>query len=261
MRALAVAVAIVVAAPAWAGDLTPPATPPTPADRMRASELFENGQILYDEGRYDAAITAWEASYRLTGYPDLLFNISGAHERNGAFQAAYDTLTLYRVYAPAAERETIERRMRALEARLAAIQAGPAPWSGTPTSPPPATVVVPPPPPSQPRPKLPVGPITLGVVGLGGLGFGVFEATRAAGALGELGDACVTADAGLLCPGTARGAATTRGRAAAMAAGGIGAGGLAVAGAVVWWALVPVSGGVALRPEIGPDHVAVAGRW
>jgi len=89
----------------------------------RARELFENGARLYDEGLYDEAIQAWQAAHGLS--PDkhlLLFNMANAYERLGRYQEALDYLNRYRALAPNDERETLERRMRSIERRIAEIK-------------------------------------------------------------------------------------------------------------------------------------------
>lgn len=244
---LCVGLALGTAPRAWADELAPPANPPSEADIARAKELFENGQILYDEGRYEAAVTAWQASYRLSGYPDLLFNISGAQERLGAFQDALDTLNRYRVYAPADERETIERRMRTLEERIAKQPAAP-------------TVA---PPVVKPAGKgPPVGPIVLTSVGAAGLGFGIYEAARSTAALDALNEVCVSGETGLLCPADAREDAAQRNRSAVLAVAGLGGGALAVAGGLAWLVLGASSDDVAIAPTFGPTTgLTVAGRF
>ena len=249
LRPWVLGVARALAPPAWADELVPPANPPSEADIGRAKELFENGQILYDEGRYEAAVTAWQASYRLSGYPDLLFNISGAQERLGAFQAALDTLNQYRVYAPADERETIERRMRTLEERIAKQPAAPIAVAE------PAPVVA-------PEKRAPIGPIALTAVGAAGLGFGIYEAARSAAALDAVKEVCVAGETGLLCPSEARDDAALRNRSAAFAAVGLGGGALAVAGGLAWLVLGASADDVAISPTFGASTgLTVAGRF
>lgn len=85
----------------------------------RARELFENGAQLYDEGLYDEAIAAWQAAFALSpDRPLLLYNMANAYERLGRYQEALDNLNRYRALAPSDERETLERRMRAIERRM-----------------------------------------------------------------------------------------------------------------------------------------------
>ena len=88
------------------------------ANQERAKELYQNGSLLYDEGRYEDAIIAFQEAYRLSEQPKLLYNIAQAQERLGRYQEALDTLSRYRAYAPAEEREALDRRIRNLERRL-----------------------------------------------------------------------------------------------------------------------------------------------
>lgn len=90
----------------------------SPATDERARELYENGAILFEEAQYEAAIRAWEESYRLSGQPLLLYNIASAWERLNHIENTLDYLNQYRAFAPADERERLERRIRALETRL-----------------------------------------------------------------------------------------------------------------------------------------------
>lgn len=97
--------------------VAPPAFAQTEGD-PRARELYENGALLYEEGDYENAVIAWKEAYELSGRPLLLYNIANALERIGEWQEAHDCLNRYRAYAPAEERDTLDRRMRAIERRL-----------------------------------------------------------------------------------------------------------------------------------------------
>ncbi|MCB9763760.1 MAG: hypothetical protein H6739_28585 [Alphaproteobacteria bacterium] len=113
LRTLAVLLPLALAAPGLAHAQD------DAAEEQRAKELFYNGRDLYNEGLYQEAILAFEESYRLSGRHELLLNIASAQERLGQVQEAVDTLNRYRAYAPADEREALERRIRNLERRLA----------------------------------------------------------------------------------------------------------------------------------------------
>ncbi len=92
---------------------------PSAADTARAKELYENGAELYAEGLYEEAILAWKEGYSISQLPDFLFNIAGAQERLGDWRSALDTLSKYRAFASTEERETLARRIRNLEDRIA----------------------------------------------------------------------------------------------------------------------------------------------
>jgi tetratricopeptide (TPR) repeat protein len=91
---------------------------PRDSDDERARVLYQNGAILYEEGRYEDAIRAWEEAHRLSKRPLFLFNIANALERIGRWQEALEYLNRYRAFAPAEERTVLERRMRNIERRL-----------------------------------------------------------------------------------------------------------------------------------------------
>jgi tetratricopeptide (TPR) repeat protein len=85
---------------------------------VRARELYRNGEQLYEEGLYEDAIVAWERAYDLSGRPLLLYNIANALERIGKWEEALRRINQYRAFATEAERETLDRRMRAIERRI-----------------------------------------------------------------------------------------------------------------------------------------------
>ena len=199
--------------------------PRSDADMTRARELFENGKILYDEGRYEDAITAWEESYRLSGRAELYFNISSAWEKLGAYSSAIDALNRYRVFAPADERAVLDRRIRALEQRLVE-QPAPEP-----------IVVAPPPAPEpvvEPKRQVRVLPVVLIGTGVASLGAGAVTGAIAAGAMGDLRESCFERDDGLLCPTAAEPAVARHGTTSTISAITLGAGGaLALTGGLL----------------------------
>jgi tetratricopeptide (TPR) repeat protein len=87
-------------------------------DDSRAQELYDNGVLLYEEGRYDEAILAWQEAYKISKRPLLFFNMANASERLGEYQEAIDHLNHYRAYAAADEREALDRRIKNLERRF-----------------------------------------------------------------------------------------------------------------------------------------------
>jgi tetratricopeptide (TPR) repeat protein len=93
--------------------------------RQRAEQLYYNGEALYEEGQYEAAILAFEEAYRLSEEPLLLYNIANAYERLGELDHAIDYLTRYRAFAPPEERESLRRRVRNLERRMEAAETPP----------------------------------------------------------------------------------------------------------------------------------------
>lgn len=191
------------------------------ASDARAKELYENGADLYDEGRYDDAVAAWEESYRLSNKALLLYNIANAEERAGRYRDALEHLNRYRAFATSDERSILDRRISNLERRIAETGGGPP--AATPTAATAPVTPAPEPSPAAPAPATPaavsssttaepapaarVGPPLatyvfggVGVVGLGvGSGFGV----GAISARGEAERACLVYDDAKLCPSSA----------------------------------------------------------
>lgn len=114
-RAFAFALLLGLAQPAFAQDDT--------VDRARAAELFANGSRLYEDGLYEQAIVAFEASYEVSKEPALFFNIANAYERMGEPAKALDALNRYRPFVTADKRASLDRRVLALEARIKAEKA------------------------------------------------------------------------------------------------------------------------------------------
>lgn len=108
----------------------------TDAERLeRAREIYDNGANLYEEGRYEAAILAFEQAYDLSGAPLLLYNIANAYERLGELERAVEYLDRYRAFAPPEEAESLRERVRSLERRIDARRAGGEPEEGGAESP------------------------------------------------------------------------------------------------------------------------------
>lgn len=156
-------------------------------DDERARELYENGAILYEEGRYEDAVAAWQEAYRISQRPQLLFNIANAEERLGRYSEALDHLNRYRAFAAADERDTLDRRIANLERRLAEQPVTPTP---TPVSP-------------EPKRHVPVVPVVLfSLGGASAITGGVF-AGLANNARGEAADLCIESDSNVWCPSAA----------------------------------------------------------
>jgi len=162
----------------------------------RAKELYDNGAQLYEEGRYEDAIAAWQEAYRLSEKPLLLFNIANALERIGRYTEALESLNRYRAFARPDERDTLERRIANLEKRVAegprtgiAVQElETKPIDGAATS-------------SSDGPG--AGPIALLVGGLAGAGAGGGLAAAALATRSQLAEQCVPHGDSNLCPASA----------------------------------------------------------
>ncbi len=167
----------------------------TAATDSRARELWENGAILYSEGRYEDAILAWNEAYRLSERPLILTNIANAQERLGLWREALETLNRYRAFAPADERDALDRRIANLERRLAE--------QVTPSTQPAAQPAPAPAPTATSRPGLGL-PVALLVGGLAGGGVGATFGVLSLGAREDATALCVGSDDDLLCPSSAQ---------------------------------------------------------
>ncbi len=189
-RLMIVLAAVLVGAPALAQEaVTRDAS--TERDDARARELWENGAILYNEGRYEDAIAAWQEAWRLSERPLILTNIANAQERLGLWQDALTTLNRYRAFAPAEERDALDRRIDNLERRLAEKAAT---EQATPSAAPPVAT------PASPRPVLPA---LLIAGGAGGLGVGGVLGYLTLGAREDATALCVSSGGSVLCPSSA----------------------------------------------------------
>ncbi len=214
-----------------------PATAQTRPDpnEERAKELYQNGALLYEEGRYEDAIVAWQEAYRLSERAELLFNIANAQERIGRYQDALDTLSRYRAYAAAEEREALDRRIRNLERRLAETPTATPTPTPTPT-PAPTPVATPAPTPVTPTPAPAEGPraraLPLALYGVGavGLGLGGVFALQARSARAEATELCLDTADGLLCPDSAGPALEKDARSSLLADIGFGVGAAGLVG-------------------------------
>ncbi|MFT4623858.1 MAG: tetratricopeptide (TPR) repeat protein [Myxococcota bacterium] len=89
----------------------------------RARTLFDDGAAAYEEGRYEDAIPLWEESWRLSMESLILYNLANAYERAGRLEDALDNLLRYAPGAPEDEQDLLDKRIDALEVRVAAIKA------------------------------------------------------------------------------------------------------------------------------------------
>jgi tetratricopeptide (TPR) repeat protein len=242
---------------AWA--LAPLPSAPDPAaisaeDDARARELFENGAMLYDEGRYEDAIAAWTEAWRLSGRALLLFNMANAAERVGRWEDAMELLSRYRAFAPADERDVLDRRIGNIERRLGDLPA--------PVAPPPA-VVAPEPLPAAvvTRRPFPVAPVLLFGASGAGLVTGTVFAFRALDARADADTLCTPHDGATWCPASAASALGVDRQSSLVADIALGVGLGALGGGVIALVVQPRTSmqvGVGLRE--GAGVLTLAGR-
>lgn len=94
----------------------------------RARNHFNAGRAYYEDGRYEDAVREFAEAHRLTGHPDVLYNLAQAYDRLGRRQ---DAVERYRQYLDDAEtppdRARVEQRIEELELMMRAEDAGDAP--------------------------------------------------------------------------------------------------------------------------------------
>src|SRR3954447_6785015 len=94
------------------------------ADDVPAAAVhYEAGQKYYDQGRYDEAIGEYEAAYKLSPHPNVLYNIAQAHERLLEYAKSVDWFERYLREAPrdAEFRLVVESRVRVLRSLPARV--------------------------------------------------------------------------------------------------------------------------------------------
>ena len=88
-------------------------------DGAIAKQLYLNGKMLFEEKRYEEAVTAWSKAYELSEKPVVLYNIAIAYEKLEDYQKSIDTLYQYRIYAPQEEQEELLLKIEGLKKTLA----------------------------------------------------------------------------------------------------------------------------------------------
>ncbi len=168
MRALLLALAVLLGGSAWAAE-----------DLPKAKKFFEAGVKAYDSGQYEAALRNFQQAHALSHNPALYFNMAACEEKNDHFQAASFMLKQYLVEQPNADdRVQVEARIRVLEHRGDAMKRPP-------ENKPPETVENKPAEPAKPveapKPKRVISWALLGVTGalaIGAIGAGAFTAVE-----------------------------------------------------------------------------------
>lgn len=225
-------------------------------DDARARALFQSGAVLYDEGRYEEAVAAFEEAYRLSARPALLFNIANALERLGRWDEALDVLSRYRAYARPDERETLDRRIGSLQRRISEAAAAPPPPAPAPPAPTVAAAPLVTPRSDEPTLFRPA-PIGLASAGLALTGVGAALGVASAAAGENAATLCAPDQGGSLRCSAAAATALTDEAGMAVAADvlvGVGIAGLGAGVALAFWG----DGGPLM---VGPGFVAVRGSF
>ena len=119
MRLRAVAVISVVLVATTAASASAQPREPTPVQLARARRAFDQARIDFDAGRFEVALDGFGRAYRITGSPELLYNIGVCHDRLRRDREALAAFEEYleRVEDPE-DRQFVERRIEALRRSL-----------------------------------------------------------------------------------------------------------------------------------------------
>jgi hypothetical protein len=171
MRALIVATLVVASGLARASDPPPTSDAEQSVDALHQ---YQRGLAAYNSASYEAAIEAFTASYRLSGDPELLFNIAQAHRhRPGGCGDAFHFYREYIRLEPDVARRTSAEPLAASASTCADREAQAKP----------ATVAIPAAAPAAPPPwyrDVAGDTLVAGGVAALGVGIGVYAASTAA---------------------------------------------------------------------------------
>ena len=149
-----------------AQDLAPLQRPSRPMIEV-AQQHYQAGERFFRDGQFDAAIVEFEAAFKLSGEPDMVYNLSRTCEKAGKLKEAIEYAARYQsLVVGTEEEERARRRVEFLRGRYSVEQAQPKPpeqqparpAEATPPNPAPAAPASQPPDPTQPAPSAPPSP-------------------------------------------------------------------------------------------------------
>jgi tetratricopeptide (TPR) repeat protein len=132
-----------------------------------AQQHYRAGERFFRDGEFDAAIVEFEAAFKLSGEPDMVYNLSRTCEKAGRLKEAIEYAARYQsLVVGSDEEERARRRVEFLRGRYSVEQAQPKPpeqppakpAETTPPSPAPAAQARQPPDPTQTAPSAPPSP-------------------------------------------------------------------------------------------------------
>lgn len=90
-------------------------TATTTAEREAAArQHFARGRAAYEQGKFDVALDAWQASYAITQHPKLLYNIGLASQKLGHVTEAIEAFENYLAWGEGDREEEVRGRLAAL---------------------------------------------------------------------------------------------------------------------------------------------------
>ncbi len=149
-----------------AQDLAPLQRPSRPMIEV-AQQHYQAGERFFRDGQFDAATVEFEAAFKLSGEPDMAYNLSRTCEKAGKLKEAIEYAARYQsLVAGTEEEERARRRVEFLRGRYSIEQAQPKPpeqpsakpAEATPPNPAPAAQANQPPDPTQTAPSAPPSP-------------------------------------------------------------------------------------------------------
>ncbi len=95
------ALIVCVAAPAWAE--LPKIEDLDEAQQTKLVEDLDQGRKLYEEGRFEDALTSFQRAYRVFAHPDVLYRVAECQERLGEDEAAIASYEMFLRQVPKAK--------------------------------------------------------------------------------------------------------------------------------------------------------------
>ncbi len=93
-------------------------TPESDSQQDVALARYLEGEQHYAAGRYELAVEDFEVAFKLSGKPELHFNIANCHERAGNYAAAAASLETFLASANPPEPEVLRERIWRLKRRI-----------------------------------------------------------------------------------------------------------------------------------------------
>jgi tetratricopeptide (TPR) repeat protein len=88
---------------------------------LEAKQHFQLGSTFYDSGRFREAAEEFDEAYRLSGRPQLLYNLYVAYRDDGRLAESVEALSAYLKAVPdAPDRINLRARLESMQAQLAA---------------------------------------------------------------------------------------------------------------------------------------------
>ena len=101
-----------------------------------AQQHYQAGERFFRDGQFDAAIVEFEAAFKLSGEPDMVYNLSRTCEKAGRLKEAIEYAARYQsLVVGTEEEERARRRVEFLRGRYSVEQAQPKPPEQPPAKP------------------------------------------------------------------------------------------------------------------------------